>query len=671
MALKYTNFVSTKLAAPLSAVDTTMSVEGGAGAKFPVLAAGDYTLCVLTGTNGAVEIVKVTAVSGDVLTIERAQENTQNASFAVGTSVQIRFTAGALQEHMNTMYATTEDIYAGEEEFAAITPKGLKDSTIAMRKIVPAFTLGSGWNFSGGALVATSVATGSVTTITAETIKYLVIFDLSGLSTDAVVTVGTKTFNAAAHCSAIVNGPTIAFSITDAGSATLGNLSVYEVPQQYLDYAEPALVDQFGTAAQKNIGLGATDVPTNDLLPHNALPAQSIIKAPLGARPTGWSPADCDAPVASMTASGTIVTVQAGLQVAYADSGRVRLSAELAAPLTVDLTAEADGTKYVYVNLAADGTIESAGITSSAPQVGYDRVDARLAPSGVNIGNMTLSGGLAAAFDGNVDQSAASSAAAGSSALGGYAGNDFGSPQALKYAIAYSSNNSGFWNDATTGKVQLWGSNSNDFTTATLISSVSITNTLSQRVVTLNADSSNYRYRWVQALPDNTTLSTYIAEIEWYMESQADVYNPATVTMLDSSDAPIRRVYLGFAVISSGVVTDTVCYALGDIVTLPVNNGSNIASGSNVYQSDTPYIGRMSSMITEIYATPISAWAEGGFFTDSDAARFARTTQGNDILYTTTGATALLESNSGYSGTRPIGQAVTSARARVVVKRGY
>jgi len=282
------------------------------------------------------------------------------------------------------------------------------------------------------------------------------------------------------------------------------------------------------------------------------------------------------------------VGIPAGLQVAYVDSGQVRLSTELVSPIMVDMTDKDNGTHHVCVECAEDGAILNVGISGSAPQVGYERVDPALPPSGINVGNMTLSGGLAAAFDGNVDQSAASSAAAGSSALGGYVGNDFGSPQALKYAIAYSSNNSGFWNGATTGKVQLWGSNSNDFTTATLISSVSIANTLSQRVVTLNADSSNYRYRWVQALPDNTVLSTYIAEIEWYVESQADVYNPTSVTMLDSANAPIRRVYLGSVIKSGGSIVAVNCYALGTKVRVPVNSGSN-AVGNTTYSLANPF----------------------------------------------------------------------------------
>jgi hypothetical protein len=79
---------------------------------------------------------------------------------------------------------------------------------------------------------------------------------------------------------------------------------------------------------------------------------QTIVRAQVGSRPDGWTAADCDAPVASLSHSGNVVTVEAGLQVAYADNGRVQLSEELSSPQTVDLSSAADGTPYVYSRYA-------------------------------------------------------------------------------------------------------------------------------------------------------------------------------------------------------------------------------------------------------------------------------------------------------------------------------
>lgn len=61
---------------------------------------------------------------------------------------------------------------------------------------------------------------------------------------------------------------------------------------------------------------------------------------------------------------------------------------------------------------------------------------------GTNIGNMTVSGGLAAAFDGNISQD--SSQAAAASAAAGYVGKTFGSGQFISAITARGCSNFGF-----------------------------------------------------------------------------------------------------------------------------------------------------------------------------------------------------------------------------------
>jgi len=74
---------------------TAITVATGDGAKFPVLAGSSYSVVTLTdGT--AFEIVRVTAIVGDVLTITRAQEGTAALAWASGTTVSQRLTAGLL-----------------------------------------------------------------------------------------------------------------------------------------------------------------------------------------------------------------------------------------------------------------------------------------------------------------------------------------------------------------------------------------------------------------------------------------------------------------------------------------------------------------------------------------------------------------------------------------------
>lgn len=89
----------TNLGAPVNPGDTTITLASGAGALFsPGPTGSQYFLITLsdalTGINN--EICKCTNVTGDVLTVVRAQEGTSAQSWLVGDTAQGRITAGAL-----------------------------------------------------------------------------------------------------------------------------------------------------------------------------------------------------------------------------------------------------------------------------------------------------------------------------------------------------------------------------------------------------------------------------------------------------------------------------------------------------------------------------------------------------------------------------------------------
>lgn len=93
MAMKVTNYAVTTLSAMLLAAGTTLTVATGAGALFPTLAS-DYFYCSLTNAAASAnEIVKVTARSGDIFTIVRAQDNTTAANWAIGDKCELRVVA--------------------------------------------------------------------------------------------------------------------------------------------------------------------------------------------------------------------------------------------------------------------------------------------------------------------------------------------------------------------------------------------------------------------------------------------------------------------------------------------------------------------------------------------------------------------------------------------------
>lgn len=78
--------------AEISAVQTSLTVVTGTGSLFPALDVDDYFYATLVSITNAYEIVKVTARTGDVLTIERAQEGTTAISFPENSRIALRVT---------------------------------------------------------------------------------------------------------------------------------------------------------------------------------------------------------------------------------------------------------------------------------------------------------------------------------------------------------------------------------------------------------------------------------------------------------------------------------------------------------------------------------------------------------------------------------------------------
>ena len=109
MAVVFKNNAKTTLASSLSSSATSVSVADGS--VFPSLGSGEIFFCTLDdGTNN--EIVKVTAVSSNTLTVVRAQESTTARSFASGDAAELRLTAGILSLFSQTGVAITDEIEA-------------------------------------------------------------------------------------------------------------------------------------------------------------------------------------------------------------------------------------------------------------------------------------------------------------------------------------------------------------------------------------------------------------------------------------------------------------------------------------------------------------------------------------------------------------------------------
>ena len=94
MGVKFSNNAKTTLSASVSTSATSVSVASSSG--FPSLSGGDYFYATMVqqSDDTALEIVKVTAVSGTTWTVSRAQDNTSATAFASGDKIELRASAG-------------------------------------------------------------------------------------------------------------------------------------------------------------------------------------------------------------------------------------------------------------------------------------------------------------------------------------------------------------------------------------------------------------------------------------------------------------------------------------------------------------------------------------------------------------------------------------------------
>ena len=101
MSQLYSNNLSSTVAQEVTVGATTITLFAGSGASFPSPTGDDFFLLTLVLVNDVKqetgwEIVKVTGRSGDVLTVERAQENTSALVWPVASLIEGRVTASAM-----------------------------------------------------------------------------------------------------------------------------------------------------------------------------------------------------------------------------------------------------------------------------------------------------------------------------------------------------------------------------------------------------------------------------------------------------------------------------------------------------------------------------------------------------------------------------------------------
>lgn len=138
MAQIFKNNANSTLAAGISAVDTTIIIASGQGARFPVIASPDFCFCTLEDASGNIEIVQVTAhtASSTSFTVTRAQQGTSARSWALGDLFELRHTATEATEwesDIDDLEATRAlkagDTYTGTHDFSGATAVTLPANT--------------------------------------------------------------------------------------------------------------------------------------------------------------------------------------------------------------------------------------------------------------------------------------------------------------------------------------------------------------------------------------------------------------------------------------------------------------------------------------------------------------------------------------------------------------
>lgn len=116
MSIKFTNNASGILASSITNTATSLTLATGQGSFFPALSAGEFFYATLVDSANNLEIIKVTARTGDGLTIVRGQDSTLARAYSAGDKLELRAVAAVFSEFVQLLAAQT---ISGAKTFAA------------------------------------------------------------------------------------------------------------------------------------------------------------------------------------------------------------------------------------------------------------------------------------------------------------------------------------------------------------------------------------------------------------------------------------------------------------------------------------------------------------------------------------------------------------------------
>jgi len=108
MGLKVANNAYGLLAAGISDSDTVIALQSGHGARFGTIVAGsgNYMYATLLNASNQLEVVKITDISTDSLTVSRGEDGTTPLAYSSGDRLEARPCAGVINDLLALITAT-------------------------------------------------------------------------------------------------------------------------------------------------------------------------------------------------------------------------------------------------------------------------------------------------------------------------------------------------------------------------------------------------------------------------------------------------------------------------------------------------------------------------------------------------------------------------------------
>jgi len=364
------------------------------------------------------------------------------------------------------------------------------------------------------------------------------------------------------------------------------------------------------------------------------------------------------------------IGIPAGLQVAYADNGRVKLSEKLPSLRTFPIP-DTYGLYYVWANLTESGAFDDFSL-SYAPiaayggeQQGSATLPAFTEASHPLVGTPSTNSAPWPGFEAwrafnrqAVDETDGWLSASGSTA-----------PWDLTLTFTESTTITGY----TLTSLNRADSSAFFPKTWEILMDGVVVDSRSEANPLLNAASKKYfldapvrgQVLTFRGLTGHFPGGVGLGRLDYHVVPKTQ-FEPARVITRNDTGTVIRRVQLGLVFMANGVPFDIVCEPIGRRVVLPCNKGSEVGT-STIFYTRNPFAEDVSAdlEVDSGFSWEKTEWIYASSIDKNYGSRVARVTSRN--IGAITGENAVF---SGVSSI-PKGPNLTSAKMRLLVKRGF